>query len=113
MRPWKAVGAGLVAFLVSTTVVLATEEAAILLVGIPSGMVAGYVSDGFLSGVLSSLVTGVAIALLFLAAGYYVLTAPENPAPGVGIAVYLIVLTGVGLAVESVVAGTITSLSNR
>lgn len=113
MRPWKAVGVGLVAFLVVSFVVLATEPAAVLLVGIPSGVVAGYASDGFTAGVVSSLVTGVSVGVLFFAAGYYAATAPEHAAPGVGIAIFLIALAAIALAVETLVAGTVASLANR
>jgi|GEM_PF-1087784 hypothetical protein len=113
MDTWKAIGVGLLAFPVTAVVALVGSPPTVLLAGFPSGFVAGYASDGFLAGVVSSIVTGVGIAVLFFSVGYYLATAPERPAPGVGLGIFLIAIAAVGLAVESAVAGTVGSLANR
>lgn len=113
MDTWKAVGAGLLAFPITVAVALVASPPTILLAGFPSGFVSGYASDGFLSGILSSVTTGVGMAVLFFAAGFSLATAPERPAPGVGLSIFLMAIVAVGLAVESTVAGAVGSLANR
>jgi hypothetical protein len=113
MASVRPVGYGLLAFPVVVGLMLATYPSTIVLAGLPVGFLVGYASDGWIAGLLNGLLAGLGIAFLFMTATYYVVTAPDRVAPGVGIALFLFALIAVALGVESTLAGAFGGLTNR
>jgi hypothetical protein len=109
----RPIGYGLLAFPVVVGVTFATYPTTVLLAGAPVGLLVGYASDGWLAGFRNGLLAGVAIAVLTTTVGYYVATAPDRLAPGVGITILLIALAGVVIGVQSTLAAGFGGLLNR
>lgn len=113
MASVRPVGYGLLAFPLVVGVMLAPYPSTFVLAGLPVGLLVGYASDGWLAGLLNGLLAGFGIALPFMTAAYYVVTAPDRVAPGVGITLFLFALIAVALGVESTLAGGFGGLTNR
>lgn len=105
MTTARPVGYGLLAFPVVVVVTFATYPSTILFAGLPVGFLVGYASDGWLAGLLNGLLAGIVIAVLFMTGGYYVVTAPDRVAPGIGITLLFFAAVSVALGVESMLAG--------
>ncbi|WP_276260342.1 hypothetical protein [Haloglomus litoreum] len=108
MVHWRAVGIGLVAYPATVLVALATEPAAVLVAGVPPGVVAGYdAGNGMLAGGLHGTAVGVGCTLLtWLAlAAWLTWAPPASTAPGFGLSVVLLALYGLLVGIESILGG--------
>lgn len=109
----RPVAVGVLAFPVLVGVTFATYPTAVLVVGVPVGVVVGFASDGWLEALLNGVLAGVAIGALLLAAAYLVVAGQPRLAPGAGISLVFVALVSTALAVQSAVAAPLGRLLKR
>jgi hypothetical protein len=107
---WEALGYATGIFILVFVAALVSESTLLLLIiGLPSGFVAGYRAGGLLKGSVYGLLIGAGIALIFILGASYLATR-GRVAPGVGLSLVVVFLVGVFLTAQSLVAGAVGGL---
>lgn len=115
MVEWKAIGYGIVVFPVFLGLAMSNEGWMVLLLGVPSGLAAGFRAGGFRRGARYGFVVGVGIFFVVFGGGYYLIVSSVSgiPSPGIGMTIALVFIIAVLLAVESMIAGAVGGLLRR
>lgn len=109
MSDWRAIGYGVIVFLIALITAISKAPPWILATGFPSGLVAGYRRGSILGGLLYGFVVGCCNGLLLLGGVYYIVssTNPTGVYPGVGFGIVGVFLIAVFLTIESILAGAV------
>lgn len=115
MPNWRAVAAGVVAFLGAVGAALAYSPPSLFVAGFCGGAVAGLLAGGVRSGLWHGLLAGVAELLVAVAALGLLLAAydPQYARPGLGYAIAVFPLVGALFAAEATIAGAIGGALRR